>query len=107
MNSEGIRQMKEHKKVHLITISIKGMCLCAIPAEVTDKKVVAKDLTVDMDTHRAEAVESRVPVLVVGNLQCIRCYRHLERIGNLHYLAGEIVGSSNACSVGSLLGILD
>jgi hypothetical protein len=59
-----------------------------------------------MKAHRREAIESRVSVFVIRYLQGVGCYCHLEWIGDLHDLRGQVIGSSNACRVCSLFCIL-
>jgi len=56
--------------------------------------------------HRTKSSVRHILLLVMRHLQRIRENRHLERIGDVHDLARQVVGRTANCRVSFLLCIL-
>jgi len=59
-----------------------------------------------MAAHRLKTLVGHVVALVTRHLQRVRKNRHLERIGDVHDLCGQVVGSTASCRIHSLFRFL-
>jgi len=59
-----------------------------------------------MAAHRLKTLVGHVVALVTRHLQRVRKNRHLERIGDVHDLCGQVVGSTASCCIHSLFRFL-